>query len=414
MKTPPEDTIRAYREHVLGNYGEPPLTLVRGSGAKIWDAEGNEYLDFCSGIAVTSIGHCHPHWVKRIAEQLETLTHCSNLYRIPNQAQLAEKLVQLAGPGKAFFCNSGAEASEVLIKLARLYGREQAGREEEKYKIVAAEGAFHGRTFGGMAATPAEKIQGGFRPMLEGFIFGVLNDLDSFADRIDEETAAVLLEPIQGEGGIHPCTDEFLRGMRRICSERKVLLLLDEVQCGIGRTGKFFAFEHAGIRPDAIGMAKGLGGGFPIGAVWIDDKYSSLFKPGSHGCTFGGSPLACAAALAVLEVMEEENLLECVRQRSVGWHDSLRALTEKHPKQLKEVRGRGYHVAVITHEDPTELIGELRSRGMLTVPAADNAIRLLPPNNASVEELSRSVSILDAALSAHEADDDERAESATE
>ena len=414
MKTLPDDTIRAYREHVLGNYGDPPLTLVRGEGAKIWDANGNEYLDFCSGIAVTSIGHCHPHWVKRIAEQLETLTHCSNLYRIPNQAQLAEKLVQLAGPGKAFFCNSGAEASEVLIKLARLYGREQSGREEAKYKIVAAEGAFHGRTFGGMAATPAEKIQGGFRPMLEGFSFGTLNDLDSFADRIDEETAAVLLEPIQGEGGIYPCTDEFLRGIRKICSERKVLLLLDEVQCGIGRTGKFFAFEHAGIRPDAIGMAKGLGGGFPIGAVWIDGKYASLFKPGSHGCTFGGSPLACAAALAVLDVMEEDNLLECVRQRSVGWHDSLRALTEKHPKQLKEIRGRGYHVAVITHEDPTELIGELRSRGMLTVPAADNAVRLLPPNNASVEELSRSVAILEAALSAREAAADERTESATE
>lgn len=414
MKTPPDDTIQAYREHVLGNYGEPPLTLVRGSGAKIWDVDGNEYLDFCSGIAVTSIGHCHPHWVKRIAEQLETLTHCSNLYRIPNQAQLAEKLVQLAGPGKTFFCNSGAETSEVLIKLARLYGREQTGREEAKHKIIAAEGAFHGRTYGGMAATPAEKIQGGFRPMLDGFSFGKLNDLNSFADRIDEETAAVLLEPIQGEGGIYPCTDEFLRGIRKVCSERKVLLLLDEVQCGIGRTGTFFAFEHAGIRPDAIGMAKGLGGGFPIGAVWIDENYASLFKPGSHGCTFGGSPLACAASLAVLEVMEEENLLECVRKRSVGWHNSLHALAEKYPKQLKEVRGRGYHVAVVTHEDPTELIGEIRSRGMLTVPAADNAIRLLPPNNASVEELSRSVVILDATLSAREVAADEQTQFVTE
>ena len=413
MKTP-DDTIQAYRHNVLGNYGEAPLTLVRGSGAKIWDVDGNEYLDFCSGIAVTSIGHCHPRWVKRIAEQLTTLAHCSNLYRIPNQARLAEKLVQLAGPGRAFFCNSGAEASEVLIKLARLFGREQAGREKAKFKIVAAEGAFHGRTFGGMAATPAEKIQGGFRPMLEGFSFGKLNDLDSFANRIDEETAAVLLEPIQGEGGIYPCTDEFLRGIRKICTDRNVLLLLDEVQSGIGRTGQFFAFEHSGIRPDAIGMAKGLGGGFPIGAVWIDEKYASLFKPGSHGCTFGGSPLACAAALAVLDVMEEDNLLECVRQRSVQWHDSLHALVGKFPNQLKEVRGRGYHVAVVTHEDPTELIGDLRNRGMLTVPAADNAVRLLPPTNASEEELELSVTILDAALSARQATADTGAESDTE
>ena len=202
MSAAQTDYTNLYREYVLGNYGEAPLTLVKGSGAKVWDDEGNEYLDFCSGIAVTSIGHCHPHWVKRIVVQLETLTHCSNLYRIPNQAKLAEKLVELAGPGRLFFCNSGAEANEVLIKLARLYGREQSQKEAERFKIIAAEEAFHGRTFGGMAATPQEKVQGGFRPMLVGFSFGKLNDLDSFADLIDDDTAAILLEPIQGEGGI--------------------------------------------------------------------------------------------------------------------------------------------------------------------------------------------------------------------
>ena len=414
MSTTQTDYTNLYREYVLGNYGEAPLTLVKGSGAKVWDDEGNEYLDFCSGIAVTSIGHCHPNWVERIVDQLETLTHCSNLYRIPNQAKLAEKLVELAGPGRLFFCNSGAEANEVLIKLARLYGRKQSQKEAEKFKIIAAEEAFHGRTFGGMAATSQEKVQGGFRPMLEGFSFGKLNDLDSFADLIDDDTAAILLEPIQGEGGIFPCTDDFLRGIRKICSDKNILLLLDEVQCGIGRTGRFFAFEHSGIRPDAIAMAKGLGGGFPIGAVWFDQKYASLFKPGSHGCTFGGSPLACAAALAVLEVMEEENLLECVRKRCVGWHDSLHALTQKHSQHLKEIRGRGYLVAVVTHEDPTELIVELRNRGMLTVPAAGNAIRLLPPYNATEEELSHSVELLDAALSARQTSSDARTESETE
>ena len=390
-----------YREYSLGNYGTPPLTLIKGQGTKIWDDQGKEYLDFVCGIAVTSIGHCHPIWVNRIKEQVEKLAHCSNLYRIPNQAILAKKLCLYAGPGKVFFCNSGAEANEVLIKLARLYGQARSGKDGKQYKIIASEHAFHGRTFGGMSATPIEKVQGGFKPMLDGFNFGKFNDLDSFTALVDDQTAAILLEPIQGEEGINPCSQEFLRGIRKLCDDRGLLLLVDEVQCGLGRTGDFYGFQHAGIQPDAIAMAKGLGGGFPIGAVWIDNQHASLFKPGSHGCTFGGSPLACAASLAVLEVLEKENLLNRIKEYSSKWIASLKELKNKCPNLISEIRGRGYQVGIAMREDPTEIINKLREAGLLTVPASGNVIRLLPPYTVSEKELDQSVAILDSVISRH-------------
>jgi acetylornithine/succinyldiaminopimelate/putrescine aminotransferase len=230
---------------------------------------------------------------------------------IPLQGELARRLVRQAGPGRVFFCNSGAEANEALIKLARLHGRKKAGGEEGRcFKILCAKQAFHGRTFGGMSATPQEKIQGGFRPLVPGFAFGELNRLETFASQIDAGTAAIFVETIQGEGGVNPCTPEFLRGLRQLCDQHDLLLMLDEVQCGVGRTGRFYAYEHAGIAPDAIGMAKGLGGGVPIGAMWVRERFAELFQPGSHGTTFGGTPLACAAALAVLDVIERDGLLD--------------------------------------------------------------------------------------------------------
>lgn len=398
MKTLEINSESLYDQYSLTNYPKAPLTLVKGDGARVWDDAGKEYLDFASGIAVTCLGHNHPHWVKRVQDQVATLAHCSNLYRNPNQALLAKKLVDLAGPGKVFFCNSGTEANEVLIKFARLFGCEKSGMDGRQYKIITAENGFHGRTFGGMAATPQEKIQGGFRPMLDGFSFGKLNDLDSFARLIDEQTAAIMLEPIQGEGGIHCCTAEFLNGIRRLCDDHDILLLIDEVQSGAGRTGDYFAMEYAGIRADAIAMAKGLGGGFPIGALWVDEKYTSLFKPGSHGCTFGGSPLACAAGLAVLEVMEEENLLENIQQLSPDWHKALHALVEKYPQTLKEVRGRGFLVALVTQNDPGEFIAAIRENGMLTVPAGSNAVRLLPPYTVTENQLKQSIQIIEEVL----------------
>ena len=393
-------TAELYDAYVLKNYGRPALTLVRGSGAQVWDDAGNRYLDFTSGIAVSALGHCHPHWVAAVQRQAAELIHVSNLFRNPNQGELARRLVKLAGPGRVFFCNSGTEANEALIKLARLHGVQKGGGEGKCYKIICARQAFHGRTFGGMSATPQEKIQQGFRPLVPGFAFGELNNLQSFADLIDAGTAAIFVETIQGEGGIRPCTPEFLRGLRELCTRHNLLLLLDEVQCGVGRTGRFYAFEHAGITPDAIGMAKGLGGGFPIGAMWVRDRFADLFHPGNHGTTFGGTPLACAAALAVLDVIERDDLMANVRANSGPWLAALQQLARDFPAQVTAVRGQGYLVGVQLAGDPAPTIAALRERGLLAPGAGGNVIRLLPPLNATPEELARSVEIFRAALAA--------------
>lgn len=393
-------TAELYDAYVLKNYGRPALTLVRGSGAQVWDDAGNRYLDFTSGIAVSALGHCHPHWVAAVQRQAAELIHVSNLFRNPNQGELARRLVKLAGPGRVFFCNSGTEANEALIKLARLHGVQKGGGEGKCYKIICARQAFHGRTFGGMSATPQEKIQQGFRPLVPGFAFGELNNLQSFADLIDAGTAAIFVETIQGEGGIRPCTPEFLRGLRELCTRHNLLLLLDEVQCGVGRTGRFYAFEHAGITPDAIGMAKGLGGGFPIGAMWVRDRFADLFHPGNHGTTFGGTPLACAAALAVLDVIERDDLMANVRANSGPWLAALQQLARDFPAQVTAVRGQGYLVGVQLAGDPAPTIAALRERGLLAPGAGGNVIRLLPPLNATPEELAHSVEIFRAALAA--------------
>ncbi len=388
-----------YDAHVLKNYPRQPLTLVRGEGARVWDDSGKSYLDFTSGIAVSALGHCHPHWVAAVQRQAGELIHTSNLFRHPNQAELARRLVALAGPGRVFFCNSGAEANEALIKLARLHGVKKAGGEEGKcYKVIAAQSAFHGRTFGAMSATPQEKIQHNFRPLVPGFSFGELNNLQSFADLVDDATAAILVEPVQGESGVNPCTPEFLRGLRALCTKHNLLLLLDEVQTGVGRTGKFFAFEHTGVQPDAVGLAKGLGGGFPIGAMWVRENAADLFHPGSHGTTFGGTPLGCAAALAVLDVIERERLLEKVSAQIGPWLAALQTLVADFPAKVAGVRGLGYLVGVQMTGDLAPIIAALRERGLLTAGSGNNVIRLLPPLNATAEELAQSVAIFRASL----------------
>lgn len=389
------NTADLYDAHVLKNYARAALTLVRGRGALVWDDQGRQFLDFTSGIAVSALGHCHPHWVAAVQRQAGELIHTSNLFRHPNQAELARRLIQYAGPGRVFFCNSGAEANEALIKLSRLHGLRKAGGEEGKcYKVICAKSAFHGRTFGGMSATPQEKIQKGFRPLTPGFVFGELNNLQSFAELVDDQTAAIFIETIQGEGGIHPATTEFLLGLRELCNRHNLLLLLDEVQCGIGRTGRFFAFEEAGVQPDAIGMAKGLGGGFPIGAMWVRENAADLFHPGSHGTTFGGTPLACAAALAVLDVIERERLLEKVRFNSVPWLAALQQLAKDFSSQILAVRGRGFLVGLQLAADPAPVTAALRDAGLLVPTAGGNVIRLLPPLTATPEELAQSVETL--------------------
>ncbi len=385
-----------HHKTLMKNYGPPAFNAVRGEGVYLYDESGKRYLDFGSGIAVTSVGHSHPAWVKAVQAQAATLVHCSNLYGIPGQQKLADRLVEKAGPGRVLFCNSGAEANEALLKLARLHGRKLSGGEEAKrYTVVGALNAFHGRTFGGMAATPQEKIQGGFRPMLDGFKFGELNKIETFDALVDDSVAAVFIETIQGEGGVFPAEASFLQELRALCTERNALLILDEVQCGIGRSGHFFAYEASGIKPDAIGMAKGLGSGFPIGAIWVSEPYAELFQPGSHGTTFGGSPLASAAANAVLDIIEGEQLIQQVAANSAAWHQELEALAAKYPQHIKGIRGAGYMVGLPLHADGLKVAAAARDKGLLIVPAGHNTIRLLPALIANAEQLAESVRILD-------------------
>ena len=386
----------SHHSSLAKNYGPTPFDAVRGEGVYLFDAAGKRYLDFSSGIAVNALGHSHPAWVKAVQEQAAALVHCSNLFGIPEQKRLADRLLERAGPGRVLFCNSGAESNEALIKLARLHGRASSGgKDGARYEVICASNAFHGRTFGGMAATPQEKIQGGFRPMLAGFKFGELNKIESFEAVIDDQTAAVFIESIQGEGGVFPAEPGFLKALRALCTERGVLLMLDEVQCGIGRSGHFFAFEKSGVQPDAIGMAKGLGGGFPIGAIWMSESCAELFKPGSHGTTFGGNPLACAAAHAVLDVIEQDDLLQHVRNASKAWHLELKALIGKFPNLIAELRGEGFMVGLALKDQMNAVVTAAREKGLLIVPAGHQTIRLLPPLITTPEQLNESVEILE-------------------
>jgi acetylornithine aminotransferase/acetylornithine/N-succinyldiaminopimelate aminotransferase len=389
-----------YDAYVMKNYGRPAVTLVRGEGCRVWDDRGREFLDFTSGIAVTALGHSHPVWVRAVQEQAARLVHVSNLFRNPLQGELARRLVGHAGPGRVFFCNSGAEANETLIKLSRLHGYQTTHEEGKRCKVICAKNAFHGRTFGGMSATPQEKIQKGFRPLLDTFAFGEFNNLQSFVDLVDERTCAIFVETIQGESGVTPATPEFLVGLRKLCDERGLLLMLDEVQCGLGRTGAFYAFQHYGIQADAIGMAKGIAGGMPMGAVWVREPYAEYFQPGSHGTTFGGTPLACAAALAVLDVIERDDLMGNVRRNSPAWHAALRQLAADFPALLKEIRGVGYMVGVGFHADPAPFNAKLREAGLLCPLAGNNTIRLLPPLTATPADLAKSVELLRSVLAA--------------
>ena len=382
---------------LIKNYAAPPFEAVRGEGLYLYDAKGTAYLDFGSGIAVTAVGHSHPTWVAAMQKQTAELVHCSNLYGIAGQKRLADRLVQKIGPGRTLFCNSGAEANEALLKLARLCGakRNADPAKPSPYKVVTALNSFHGRTFGGMAATPQAKIQNGFHPMLPGFAHAELNNIDSFEAAIDADTAAVFIESIQGEGGIYPAENSFLQELRALCDERQVLLMLDEVQCGIGRTGEFLAYQASGIQPDAVGMAKGLGGGFPIGAIWVAEAHAEAFQPGSHGTTFGGSPLAACAANTVLDIIEQTKLLEKVQRQSIAWHQALHELASQFPDCIKTVRGRGYMVGIELRISNLEVTQLAREKGLLIVPAGNNTIRLLPALIAEPEQLAESVRILE-------------------
>ena len=391
--------IQKHQSFLIGNYASPALEIVRGQGSYLWDSQGKKYLDFTSGIAVTNLGHSHPEWIKQVQSQAEVLAHCSNLYSIPEQVRLAERLVGKIGPGKILFCNSGAEANEALIKLSRLFGEQG---KTKRTKILVAKNGFHGRTLGALSATESSKYRKGFEPLLPGFVFCKLNELSDFENAIDDETVAILVESIQGEGGLHVASDSFLQGIEKLCQKNNLLFLMDEVQAGIARTGEFLGFQKSGVRPDAIAMAKGLGGGFPIGAIWVEDSRTTLFTPGSHGTTFGGSPLACSAAHAVLDVIDNQDLIARAKQLGDFLLQGIQQLAEEFPKKILEVRGRGLMLGIQLTDKPDELVSILRENGLLAVGAAGQTLRLLPPLTISQDEIEEGLKILRLSLSASE------------
>jgi acetylornithine aminotransferase/acetylornithine/N-succinyldiaminopimelate aminotransferase len=369
------------------------VTLVRGQGCKAWDADGMVYLDFTAGIAVQNVGHAHPRVVQAVSDQMTTLNHCSNLYYTANQALLAQRLVHLSTlEGKCFFCNSGAEANEALIKLARLWGHE-----EGRYEIIAMRNSFHGRTLATAAATGQSKIQQGFDPMPVGFTFAEFNDLESVRKLVNERTVAVMLEPVQGEGGLLPATTEFMQGLRALCDEKNLLLLCDEVQSGMGRTGHWFAWQQYGVRPDAFSLAKALASGVPMGAIVASAKLADVFQPGRHASTFGGNPLACAAALATIDVIESEKLVERAQEAGQQLRESLMAFVEKYD-QLLDVRGAGLMVGLVLDKPAKDLVTKCREMGLLCCMAGEKVVRFLPPLNVRDDELEEALDILDDAL----------------
>jgi len=383
----------------MQNYARYPITLVRGEGAYVFDDAGNRYLDFVAGIAVNTLGHAHPALVKAISKQASTMLHCSNLYHIPKQTELADKLVWLSGLGKAFFCNSGAEANEAAIKIARKYFHDAGS---DRRTVITATNSFHGRLLSTLTATGQDKVKIGFDPLPPGFVHVPLNDIEALKSAINDQTAAVLLEPLQGEGGVNIADPEYLHDVRRLCDEHGLLLMFDEVQTGIGRTGKMFAFEHAGIRPDVLTLAKGLGGGVPIGAMLASEKVSAAFGAGAHGSTFGGNPLSCAAALAVLAAIESEGLLNNVNEQSARLKAGLQALVEKFPMAVT-VRGSGLLLGLGCSDAVAPVIEACKLKGLLLLSAGPNVVRLLPALNIRSDQVDEALAILEAAFDVVEA-----------
>jgi acetylornithine/N-succinyldiaminopimelate aminotransferase len=363
--------------HSMNTYSRIPVAFTHGQGAWVWDQSGKKYLDALAGIAVNTLGHAHPKLTRAIAEQSARLIHASNLYVIAEQEKLADKLAAISGTDAVFFCNSGCEANEAAIKLARLHGH---GKGVESPAIVVMDKAFHGRTLATLSATGNAKVQAGFEPLVPGFVRVPLNDIAAVRQIAtqDKSVVAVLIEPIQGEGGINLSTMQYLRELRELCDRAGWLLMVDEVQCGLGRTGKWFVYQHAGIQPDVVLLAKGLASGVPIGACLAWGAAAGVFKPGTHGSTFGGNPLACAAALATLEAIEEEGLMENAARVGATLLAGLREALAGRPG-VAEVRGHGLMIGVELARPCGELVAQALEAGLLINVTMDNVIRLLPP-----------------------------------
>ena len=406
-------------KYVLGNYGRFPLAFSRGEGAWIWDEEGKKYLDFATGIAVCSLGHCPDVMAKTLKEQGEKLIHCSNLYQIREQAELAEFLVEtvVQKPGKIFFCNSGAEANDALIKLARKRAYDKHGESGKGGEVITCKQSFHGRTLGGIAATGQEKVKIGFDPLLPGFLHVPFNDCETLREAVTDRTVAILFEPIQGEGGIHPATPEFLQTASDLRDEFDLLLMFDEVQCGAGRSGDWCGWRTAlkgsevDVEPDAVSWAKGLGGGFPIGAIWASDACQAALGPGTHGSTFGGTPLGSAVSLAVLKEIEEAGLLANVRNQESRIRDRV---SKWDVPAVDSLRGLGLMLGFVLNRAVLEenvefqesgkapsifVVNKLMEAGMLTVPAGTEVVRWLPPLNVSDSEVDKALEIFESVVS---------------
>jgi acetylornithine/N-succinyldiaminopimelate aminotransferase len=378
---------------VMPTYAREDIAFVSGEGVYLVDASGRRYLDFGAGVAVTALGHCHPHLVEALTKQAATLWHCSNLYHIPGQERLAQRLVDASFADSVFFCNSGAEAMEATLKLARRY-HDETGH-PERFRVITFTGSFHGRTLATLAAAKQDKHMAGFAPMPDGFdqvAFGNLNELRT---AITEETAAILVEPVQGEGGVRPADADFLRALRTVADEFGLLFLLDEVQTGMGRTGRLFAHEWAGVEPDVLAVAKGLGGGFPIGACLAKEHVAKIMKPGSHGSTFGGNPLAVACANAVLDIMLADGFLPGVEARAARLRKRVEAIVAAHPRLFLGVRGVGLLIGLQCKIPNAKLIGQLRTNGMLAVGAGDNVTRLVPPLIIEDNHIDAAMAILE-------------------
>lgn len=381
---------------LMSNYGSRDTALVRGRGVRAWDAEGREYLDFLSGIGVNNLGHCHPAVVEAIQRQAETLIHCSNGMLIEPQIELAELLLKDLAMGKAMFANSGAEVTEAAIKLARLWGKE--GFHDGKHEIMVFTGSFHGRTFGSMSATASAKVRKGFDPLLPGFIFAEFNDIDDVDAKWNENICAVMIETVQGEGGVRPADGEFLRQLRRRCTDRKAALICDEVQCGMGRSGRRMAYQLAGIEPDIVPLAKALGGGVPIGGLLARGEFAGVFTKGRHGTTFGGNPLCCAAAVAATKVIFQEGFLEEVGRKGCKFWGMLEEVARDFPGLCDHVRGVGLMQGLVLKRSAMEVPPLARKHGLIINATAETVVRILPPLIATEADMEEAITKLRATL----------------
>lgn len=387
-----QQVIEDGQKYVMNTYGRLPIVIDKGQGCYVWDLDGKRYLDLVAGIAVNSLGHCHPAVSRAIQEQCEKLVHCSNLYWIENQVNLAKLLVEKSGLGKAFFCNSGAEANEAAIKLARKWGK------GEKYHIITMQKSFHGRTLGSLAATAQEKYQKAFRPLPEGFSAVPLGDLEALEKEIRPETCAVMLEPIQGESGINVPAQEYMQGVQDLCRKHGILLILDEVQTGLGRTGRSFCFQNFGLEPDIVSLAKAIANGVPMGAILAKTEVADCFQPGDHASTFGGTPIATAAGLAACGILLDDDFLANVRETGQYFRAQLRAIGERHPGLIREVRGLGLMIGCELTGSAKEAAAALLEQGVLVNSIGDHVLRFVPPLIITREEIDSFIPVLESVL----------------